>query len=279
MSLEIQDLADLLRILTLIELRGKTISKDKLKHKIERVCKKRLCIEEKDINEALKSMVDEGLIVDLGKDIKLTSKGARISSLWRSFLLKVEPVLEIIVGVADGSITSLIIIISYFIAELTVKVALITFILSLTIVALTNFSSFLLGGLTEDLADLETLQNLIVYSLSDIFDMKERRKALLLAKEILNLLRSRRSRIGVLSALACSAATFVSGIVPLTIFLFTPQPFNIIFSLCVIGAMIGFFLIYYRSQKTKMPWKVIFIQTIIIVTATVFASLLLGANI
>lgn len=56
--------------------------------------------------------------------------------------------------------------------------------LTLTAVAITNFSSFLLGGITGDLADMITLQNLMNYSLEDIPDKKERGKSLILVEQL-----------------------------------------------------------------------------------------------
>jgi len=276
LSLEIQDLEDLLRTLILVECGRRGISKDKLKHRIRNICDGYLCVDEGDFNKTLRSMVEEGLIVDYGDAIKLTSRGASISSAWRSFLYKYEPILEVVVGIADGSITSLVVIISSLIAGLTSKVALIASLLSLAVVALTNFSSFLLGGITEDLADLETLQNLISYSLSDISDAKERERAMLLTRGIFNLLRSKRSRFSMLASLACGATTFISGIIPLVTFLLLPYPTDILLSLLIVGAMIGVFLVYYRSRKARMSWKVIFFQTFVVIAIAVSAALLLG---
>ncbi|MEM1585902.1 MAG: hypothetical protein QXF59_00410 [Candidatus Bathyarchaeia archaeon] len=232
-----------------------------------------------DFDETLRSMVEEDLIIDYGNTIKLTEKGAKINSEWKSFLYKDEPILEVIVGIADGSITSLIVIISSLIAGLTSKVAFIVSLLSLAVVALTNFSSFLLGGITEDLADLATLQSLVTYSLSGVSDANKRERALLLTRGIFNLLRAKRNRSSMLSSLVCGVTTFLSGIAPLAIFLSFPYPIDILLSLPIIGAMAGLFLVYYRSRKTKMPWKIILFQTIVVIVIAVVVSLLLGAYI
>lgn len=276
MSLEIQDLEDLLRTLILVESSKRGISKNRLKYRIKNICGGVLCVDGSDIDETIRSMFEEGLVIDYGDSIRLTEKGAKISSEWKNFLYKGEPILEIIVGVADGSITSLVMIISSLIAGLATKIALIASLLSLAVISLTNFSSLLLGGITEDLADLATLQNIIAYSLSDISDEKERDRALLLTRGIFNLLRSRRSRFSIYASLACGVTTFLSGIAPLTVFLLLPGPLNVLISLIVIGSMIGFFLIYYRSRKMRMPWKIILFQTVIVIAAAVTVSLLVG---
>lgn len=279
MSFEIQDLADILRILTLIELGEKVVSRRGLEHRICRLCKGRFNIDAKDFNETLKSMVEEGLLSASGDHVKLTDKGAEIGREWRKFLFRSEPVLEVIAGIADGTVASLVVIASSLIAGLTVKVTLIASILSLIIVSITNFSSFLLGGMTEDLADLTTLQNLIIYSLSDIPDKVEKEKAIYLAKELLDLLRKERSRMNVLSALTCGGATFISAAVPIAIYLILPQPIDIFLSFLIIAAMIGLFLVYYRSRKMKIHWKITLLQTIAVIIGAAAISLLLGANI
>ncbi|MEM2320482.1 MAG: hypothetical protein QXS79_01145 [Candidatus Bathyarchaeia archaeon] len=279
MSLEIQNLEDLLGILILVVSSKRVISKNRLKHRIKSICEGNFCVDGRDFDGTIKSMVEEGLVIDYGGSIRLTEKGARISSEWKSFLYKDEPVLEIVVGIADGSITSLIVIISLLIAGLTSKVALIASLLSLAVVALTNFSSFLLGGMTEDLADLATLQNLIAYSLSDIPDTGERKRALLLTRGIFNLLRAKRGRFSIYASLACGAITFFSGIIPLAMFLLLPNPIDVLLSLLTIGVMIGVFLVYYRSRKTKMPWNIIVFQTVVVIAVAVTVSLLLSSYI
>lgn len=279
MSLELQDLEDLLRTLILVELGDKVTSKSRLKQRIRGLCDGDLCVDGVDLDETIRSMIEEGLVVDYGEAIGLTEKGAKISSEWKSFLFKHEPILELVVGIADGSIASLVVIISSIIAGLASKVTLIASLLSLAVVALTNFSSFLLGGITEDLADLATLQNLIAYSLSDISDARERERALLLTRGIFNLLRAERSRLSIYASLICGVTTFASGIAPLIAFLLLPYPMDMIFSLLIIGVMIGVFLVYYRSRKMRMPWRIILFQTVVVIAIAVTVSLLLGSYI
>ncbi len=279
LSFEIQDLADVLRIFVLIELGEEAYSKDRLKRRIERLCKGRLNIEMSDLEDVLKEMAAEGLIDNEGKYVQLTNKGARISDEWRNLLLGEEPIFEVVAGVADGSVTGLVVILSSLIAGLTERMTLIAALLSLATVAITNFSSFLLGGSTEDIADTVTLQNLIAYSLSDIPDKKERAKSLMLTKEIFNFLRGKRSRANILSALMCGLTTFISGVTPILTYLLLTTPLNLILPFTIIGGVTGLFLVHYRSRKTRINWKITLLQTVVIMTVAVLASLLLGRNI
>ena len=135
-------------------------------------------------------MSNEGLLVEFDDKVELTEKGQEIGKEWQSLLLKKEPIMEIVAGLVDGSITSLVIVLSAFIGSITGKTifsnpSLVVFaaFLTLSAVAITNFSSFLLGGITADMADILTLQNLMNYSLSDIPDKKERTKSLQLVKD------------------------------------------------------------------------------------------------
>jgi len=279
LSFEIQDLVDVLRVFILIELDENPLSKRSLKRKIDRLCRGRFSIETKDLDETLKSMVNEGLIIDRDGYVQLTEKGIQISDEWRNLLLKDEPILEIVAGIADGSVTGLVVILSSLIARLTTSITIVAALLSLATVAITNFSSFLLGGITEDIADVITLQNLIIYSLSDIPDIREKEKSLSLAREMLNLLRKKRGKMSILSASACGITTFLSGIAPIASYLMLPPPLNIIVSMSIVGVITGIFLVYYRSSKTKIPWKMTLLQTIVIMTVAIIASLILSASI
>jgi uncharacterized membrane protein YfcA len=195
---------------------------------------------------------------------------------WQSLLLKKEPILEVVAGLTDGSITGLVVILSAFIAGLAASAAAFAAFLTLAAVALTNFSSFLLGGITEDLADMRTLETLMNYSLGDIPDKKERGKSLLLVEQLFLVLHKEISRSNLQAALICSATTFIAGIIPIMTFLTLPQPLNIILSLLIVSAIVGIFLVRYRSKKTKVHWKVTLFETIAIVIIAVIASLLIG---
>jgi len=279
LSFEIQDLVDVLRVFILIELDENPLSKSSLKRRIDNLCRGRFSIETKDLDETLKSMVSEGLIIDRDGYVQLTEKGIQISDEWRNLLLRDEPILEIVAGIADGSVTGLVVILSSLIAGLTSSITLIAALLSLATVAITNFSSFLLGGMTEDIADVITLQNLITYSLSDIPDVKEKEKSLFVAREMLNLLREKRGRMNILSASACGITTFISGIMPIAAYLMLPPLFNVIVSISIVGVITGLFLVHYRSTKTKIPWKITLLQTVVIMTVAIIASLILSASI
>jgi VIT1/CCC1 family predicted Fe2+/Mn2+ transporter len=121
--------------------------------------------------------------------------------------------------------------------------------LTLSAVAITNFSSFLLGGITEDLADIMTLQTLMNYSLSDIPDKKERDKSLLLVQKLFTLLNKEIHRSNLFAAIICGTTTFVAGIIPIAAYLFLPPILNITVSLILVVAIVGLFLVRYRSKK------------------------------
>jgi len=279
LSFEIQELPDVIRVFTLINLgKGTPIKKTHLKRRIDRVCKGHVCVEMNELDEALTEMVSEGLIVSHGDTVQLTERGIWLSSEWRNLLFKSEPILETVAGVADGSITGLVVIFSAFIAGLAIQTTIFAALLTLAAVAITNFSSFLLGGTTEDLADMVTLQNLMNYSLSDIPDKEERSKSLLLVKQLFSLLNKEINRTNVFSAVVCGVTTFVSGIVPIMAYLMLPSPLDIIVSLCIVGGVGGFFLISYRSRKTKVHWKITLLQTVIIIAIAVAASMVLGSS-
>lgn len=185
--------------------------------------------------------------------------------------------LEIVAGLVDGSITGLVIILSAFIAGLTASATGFVASLTLAAVAITNFSSFLLGGITEDLADMMTLQTLMNYSLSDISDGKERAKSLTLVKQLFLVLHREINRANLYATTICSTTTFLAGVIPVMAYLLLPEPLDMILSLSMVGAVIGVFLVRYRSRKTKVHWKVTLFETIAIVIIAVIASLLIGS--
>lgn len=277
MSFEIQELPDIIRIIALLSLgRGVYLDKHWLKRRVDKYCAGYVCVDIKDIEEALEEMSKEGLLVNDGEIIKPTEKGLRLSREWRNLLLKREPVLEVVAGLADGSITGLVTVLSAFIANLPINMAAFAAILSLAAVAITNFSSFLLGGKTEDLADLLTLKELMDHSLSDIPDKDERDKSLKLVRQLFIILRKEINRSNIYAALIASTTTFLAGISPIVAYLTLPQPFSLILSMGIVGTIIGVFLVRYRSQRTKVHWKVTLGETIAIIIIAVIASLILG---
>jgi DNA-binding HxlR family transcriptional regulator len=276
-SFEIQELPDVIRVIVLLNLsKGNPVRKSNLKRRIDRVCVGRACIEAADLEETLQEMSSEGLITRHDDSVQLTKQGVKLSKEWESLLLKKEPILEVVAGLVDGSITGIVVIISAFIAALTVKAAIFAAFLTLSAVAITNFSSFLLGGITEDLADILTLQNLMNYSLSDIPDKKERDKSLLLVNKLFTLLDKEIHRSNLYAAIICGTTTFLAGSIPIITYIVLVPPLNFILSLSVVGVIVGVFLVRYRSKKTRVNWKITLYETIAIVIIATVASLIIG---
>jgi DNA-binding PadR family transcriptional regulator len=278
-SFEIQELPDVIRVIVLLNLsKGKRMSKSALKRRLDKVCVGIACVEMSELKNALKEMVSEGLIVENNSSVQLTQQGKRMGKEWESLLLKKEPIMEIVAGLVDGSITGLVVIISAFIAALQPSIAIFAALLTLSAVAITNFSSFLLGGITEDMADIITLQNLMNFSLSDIPDKEERAKSLLLVKKLFVLLDREIHRSNIYAAIICGTTTFLAGSIPIATYLALADfyPFNIILSLAVVGAVVGVFLVRYRSRKTRVSWKITLIETMTIIIVATIASLILG---
>ena len=286
MSFEIQELPDVIRVIVLLNLsKGVKIKKSMLKNRVDRVCVSYACIEMSELDRALKEMSTEGLLVEKDDTVQLTAQGQKLGKEWESLLLKKEPIMEVVAGLVDGSITSLVVILSAFIAKLTSnttfwvneKTVIFAALLTLSAVAITNFSSFLLGGITEDLADIMTLQNLMNYSLSDIPDKKERDKSLLLVQKLFTLLGRQIHRSNLYGAIISGTTTFLAGIIPIATYLSLPSYYNIVVSLLEVGVISGLFLARYRSKKTRVNWKITLAETIAIVIIATVVSLLLGA--
>ncbi len=286
MALEIQELPDVIRVIVLLNLsKGARIKKDALKSKIDRVCVSYTCIEMSELDKALIEMSNEGLIRQEDGYVQLTTQGQKLGKEWASLLLKKEPIMEVVAGLVDGSVTSLVVILSAFIATLTStstflgnpSAVVFAAFLTLSAVAITNFSSFLLGGITEDLADIMTLQTLMNYSLSDIPDKRERDKSLILVHNLFTLLGKEIHRSHLYAAIICGTTTFVAGIIPIAAYLLLPPIINMVVSLTLVVAIVGIFLVRYRSKKTRVNWKVTMAETAVIVIIATIASLLLGA--
>jgi hypothetical protein len=229
-----------------------------------------------ELEKALKEMSSEGLIVEHNGAVQLTEQGKKMGKEWESLLLKKEPIMEIVAGLVDGSITGIVVILSAFIAALTTQITIFAAFLTLSAVAITNFSSFLLGGITEDLADIMTLQNLMNYSLSDIPDKKERDKSLFLIKKLFILLDKEIHRSNLYAAIICGTTTFLAGSIPIITYIILPSPLDVIVSLTVVAVIVGIFLVRYRSKRTRVNWKITFFETIAIVIIATVASLILG---
>lgn len=278
MSFEIQELTDIIRIIVLMNLsKGNTVHRSELKNHIDKVCTSKLCVDTRDVNIALEEMTTEGLVFSKDEQVQLTEQGIKLGKEWQNLLMKKEPIIEIVAGIVDGSITGLVVILSAFIAP-TLPLRFVTFaaFLTLAAVAITNFSSFLLGGITEDLADMMTLQTLMNYSLSDIPDKKERDKSLMLVKHLFTVLHKEISRSNIIAAIICGTTTFIAGFIPIGAFLVLPKPFDVILSLSVVAAVVGIFLVRYRSKRTKVHWKITLLETVAIVVVATIASLIVG---
>ena len=276
-SFEIQELPDVIRVVVLLNLaKGNKLQKNMLKRRIDKVCASYTCIEMGELEKALKEMSTEKLITEHDGEVQLTKQGKRMAKEWESLLLKKEPIMEIVAGLVDGSITGIVVILSAFIAALTPQLTIFAAFLTLSAVAITNFSSFLLGGITEDLADIMTLQNLMNYSVSDIPDKIERDKSLFLIKKLFILLDKEIHRSNLYAAIICGTTTFMAGSIPIITFILLPSPINVILSLTIVAVIVGIFLVRYRSKKTRVNWKITFFETIAIVIIATVASLILG---
>ncbi len=229
-----------------------------------------------DLDKTLNEMLSEGLIACTEGNVKLTEQGAKLGKEWQSLLMKKDPIIEIVAGLVDGSITGLVVILSAFMANLGLKAATFAAFLSLAAVSITNFSSFLLGGITEDLADMLTLQTLMNYSLSDIPEKKDRDKSLILVERLFKVLHKEIGRSNLYAALLCGTTTFLAGAIPIVAFLSLPEPLDIVLSLTIVAGVVGVFLVRYRSRKTKVHWKVTLLETIAIIIVAAIVSMLLG---
>lgn len=276
MSFEVQELPDVIKVLILLNLKRKTSThKSILKKRIDEICANDVCVEASDLEKALKEMVSEGLIIEDGDHIRPTPQGLKLGKEWRNLLLKREPILEVVAGLVDGSIAGLVVVISVFMSGLLAKVVTFAALLTLVAVAITNFSSFLLGGITEDLAGIRSLQILMRFSLSDIPDKNERNKSLMLVKRLFMLLHKEVRLSNLYAALICGVTTFLAGGIPVVAYIVLPEPANLITALAIVGAM-NAYLIRYRSKKSRINWKKILLETLLIIMAATIASLLLG---
>ncbi|MGF3521571.1 MAG: hypothetical protein ACQXXJ_00550 [Candidatus Bathyarchaeia archaeon] len=283
-AFEIQELPDVIRVIVLLNLsKGNAVSKTSLKRKIDKVCTSLTCISVGELDKALAEMASERLITDNGDTVQLTEQGLKLGQEWKSLLLKKEPILEVVAGLVDGSITGLVVILSAFLSLLTgsgfflsTKTVIFAAFLTLTAVSITNFSSFFLGGVTEDLANIMTLRTLMNYSLSDIPDKKERDKSLLLVEKLFLVLGKEIHRSNLYAAVICSTTTFLAGSIPIIVYVTLPTPLDIIASLGIVAAIAGVFLVRYRSKKTRVHWKVTLAETLTIVAIATVASLVLG---
>ncbi len=277
MSFEIQELPDIIKLVILLSFnREESLTRSQLKNKLEHYLERRGSIDLADLEEALEELISEGLIVKLNGKYGLTKEGVKLSSKWRSLLTSRSPILEFIAGLTDGAVTGLVIVFSAFLAHLALKTVIYSSILTLTAVSITNFSSFLLGGKTEDIANALSFKTLVEFSLRDISDKAERRKSFKLVKRLFSILKKEISKTNFLSAATGAITTFASGIVPVAAFIFLKTPLNIFFSLIALSVIVVF-LIYYRVKKSKEKWKTTVSETLLILTLASIASLMISS--
>jgi VIT1/CCC1 family predicted Fe2+/Mn2+ transporter len=134
----------------------------------------------------------------------------------------------------------------------------------------------LLGGKTEDIADLLTLKTLMDHSLSDIPDKIERDRSLKLVTQLFVLLRGEIGRSNLYAALIAGTTTYIAGIIPIIAYVALPEPLDVLLSLSIVGTIVGVFLVRYRSQRSEVHWKITLVETIAIIVIAVIASLIIG---
>jgi VIT1/CCC1 family predicted Fe2+/Mn2+ transporter len=274
-----QDINDLIKVIVLINF-------DKTGESMREQLHKRLNkflgreplqrVSHNDFYETLDEMVHEGLAKVDGDKISLTERGKVLSKEFKSLLFKREPIMEITAGISDGSIAGLIVIVSAYVANLGREAAIYAAALTITAVALTGITSLLLGGKTEDLADLITLRRLMEHDLYNISDKDERERSFLLMKDLFQVLRSEINKSNLVSAMIFVVACVLSGLIPVGLDLILPQPIGIIVSLIIVLSVVGVFLVRYRSRKTQINWKFLVLETFGLIIAAVIVSLLLG---
>jgi VIT1/CCC1 family predicted Fe2+/Mn2+ transporter len=281
LSFEIQELPDVIKIVTLLELQEKKKdSRKRITERLNRICGKDVCITAVEFDEALVEMVKEGLVtVDPKGMIELTNSGVLLSGEWENLFVGEEPILETVTGLTDGSITGLVVILSSYLTQLDTSHTIFATLLTLASVALTNFSSFFLGGKTEDLSDMISLQRIINFSLHDIPDKEEREKSLRLVARLFNAFRKDLNRSNMKAAVVSGVTTFFAGIIPIGLYIYLPSPLDILLSLGFVAVIVMVFLVSYRSKKTRVNWRVTLVETLIILVIAVTASLMLGQKI
>ena len=120
MSFEIQELPDVIKIISLLILQEKgRATKKTLKDRLDKICSSQVCVDSSDFEEALKEMRSEDLVhVNEFDEVRLTDRGALLSIEWEKLFVGDEPVMETVAGLTDGSITSLVVILSSFLTGL-----------------------------------------------------------------------------------------------------------------------------------------------------------------
>jgi hypothetical protein len=237
------------------------------------------CVDEADFDYSINELAEEGLVTIQGEKILMTDKGAKLSKELKSLFFKREPILEIVAGLTDGSITGLIVILSSFLGGLGHSTTIFAATLTLATVALTGFSSLVLGGKTEDIADLISLKTIMEHGFHNLPDIEERDKSLMVIKNLFTVLKEDIGRANFNSAILSAAATIFSGLLPIVFYLILPKPFNIIISLGFVAVIVLAFLVRYRSKKTDVHWRVTLLETVGLIIVSVIISLIVGGTI
>jgi VIT1/CCC1 family predicted Fe2+/Mn2+ transporter len=68
----------------------------------------------------------------------------------------------------------------------------------------------------------------------------------------------------------------LAGIIPIVTYLTLPVPLGIIVSPIIVGAIVGLFLVRYRSRRTRVHWRTTLAETAVIIAIAVIASLIIG---
>jgi VIT1/CCC1 family predicted Fe2+/Mn2+ transporter len=276
-----QDINDLIKVIVLINFDK---SGESLRGQLHRRLNKFLGreplqqVSHYDFNDTIDEMVREGLASMDGERVRLSERGKVLSKEFKSLLFKQEPILEITAGLSDGSIAGLIVVVSAYVASLGRAATLYAAALTITAVALTGITSLLLGGKTEDLADLLTLRRLMEHDLYNINDKEERERSFLLMQDLFHVLKSEINKSNSASALIFIVTCILSGLTPVGLDLVLPQPLGIVASLTIVLTVVGLFLVRYRSKKTGIHWKFLILETFGLIISSVIVSLLLGSG-
>ena len=86
------------------------------------------------------------------------------------------------------------------------------------------------------------------------------------------------SRSSILASVICGTTTFLAGILSIITYFALQEPLDIVASLGIVGAIVGVFLVRYRSRRSKVHWKITLLETVVIVTITVVVSLLVSGS-
>jgi len=86
------------------------------------------------------------------------------------------------------------------------------------------------------------------------------------------------SRSSILVSVICGTTTFLAGILSIITYFALQEPLDIVASLGIVGAIVGVFLVRYRSRRSKVHWKITLLETVVIVTITVVVSLLVSGS-